>query len=67
MRESPFANDRGLPPPTLDTATFRVGVLAVGMSIRVPRGIAGSTGISNFFLAFRTMTSNSSTSAGGMS
>ena len=42
----------GLPLPTFDTATFRVGVLAVEMSVRVPHGIAGSIGNSNFFLAF---------------
>ena len=33
--------------PTFDTATFCVCVLAVG--IRVTHGVAGSTGISNFF------------------
>ena len=35
---------------TFGTATLRVGVLAVGMRIRVMHGIAGSTGVSKFFL-----------------
>ena len=37
---------------TFGTATLRVGVLAVGMRIRVMHGIAGSIGVSKFFLAF---------------
>ena len=41
-------------PPISDTATFRVSVLAVGMRSRVPHGMAGTTGMSNFFLAFWT-------------
>ena len=44
-------------PPISDTATFRVSVLAVGMRSRVPHGMAGATGMSNFFLAFWTMAS----------
>ena len=42
----------GLLPPTFDTATVCVCVLTVGMRFLVPRGIAGSTGMSSFFLAF---------------
>ena len=43
VRESrPSLNAGGLPPPTFNTATFRVGVLAVGMRIRVRLWSSGS-------------------------
>ena len=52
QRESPSLNDGGLLPPTFDTATVRVGVLAVGMQFLVTHVIAGANGISNCFLTF---------------
>ena len=45
------AQCQGSLPPSFDTATLCVCVLAVGMRFRVTRGIAGSTDISKF-LAF---------------
>ena len=64
VRESRSLLDAGgLRQPTSDTATFCFCVLLVGMRFLATHGIAGSTGISNFFLAFRIMASISSTSA----
>ena len=41
-----------VPSPSFDTATFCVGALEVGMRTRVTHGIASSTGICIFLLAF---------------
>ena len=47
VREShPLLNAGSRSPPSVDTASLCVGVLAVGMRTSVTHGIAGSTGIS---------------------
>ena len=63
----PVLNAGGLHPPTFDTATFRVCVLAEGMRFLATHGIASSTGTSNFFLAYRITALNSSTWSGDIS
>ena len=47
QRESSFAQLLVSLPPVFNTASFRVGVLAVEIHIRVTHGIAASAGISN--------------------
>ena len=52
-RESrPLLDAKGLSPPAIDTATFCLCVLAIGLRSLSTHGIAGSTGFS-FFLAFK--------------
>ena len=52
QRWCPSLNVRGPSPPTYDTAMFCVCLLAVGMRFHATHGIAGSTGIPNFVVAF---------------
>ena len=52
MESRPLLTARGSLPPSFDTATFCVGVLAVGMPTCATHGSASSNGISSFFQAF---------------
>ena len=66
-RVTPSLDAKGGAPPSFGAAAFLVGAFAVGLRTCTTRGIAGSTGIYIFFLAFRRIATNSSNLSEGIS